>query len=390
MRELEDARLVYRNKQSRWLCPALPVAKPGTGTYRITIDYRPVNKMTVPLAGAAPNLAVVVEAVRGAYGLGTFDFHKGCWQTLLYPSCQEVFSFVTEDGVFTPTRVPQGASDPAVHFQSQMNDVLQEMLFRNVLVWIGDVLLYAKTPKSFMENLSTFFEILRQRNLKLHVKKCILFARRIKWCGKLIDGEGVQHDPEGKVFNMIRSDFQLSRGRLKSHLTGAKLLWSEDESKAFRLTLKMVSRSCKEAIVCMFSDVSLTGYSVVVTQVRRWDEKAPNEIQAHELLICRGGMFKNAQLNWPIVEKEGYPIVKACEDLVYMLKRAKGIRIYCGHSNLIQLLSLDKEVKQHVKGKLQRWILKNLNYRYVITHIPGEKNLGQTSSLVGDNRLSQI
>ncbi|OWZ11485.1 hypothetical protein PHMEG_00015487 [Phytophthora megakarya] len=62
----------------------------------------------------------------------------------------------------------------------------------------------------------------------------------------------------------------------------------------------------------MFSDASLTGYVLVLTQVLNWQDGAPVEEQQHELLICRGGLFKNAQKNWSIVEKEGYPIVKAC------------------------------------------------------------------------------
>ncbi|POM72870.1 Hypothetical protein PHPALM_10354 [Phytophthora palmivora] len=401
VRELEAAGLVERNNNSRWSCPALPVAKQGTSEFRITIDYRPVNKLTVPLAGAAPNLSVVVESVRGAYGFGTFDFHKGFWQMPLHPRCREMFSFVTEDGVFTPTRVPQGASDSAVHFQAQMNEVLKDILFHSVLVWIDDVLLYATTPRAFLENLSKFFSILRQRNLKLNAKKCKLFARRVKWCGKVIDGEGVEHDPERLAalqkmplpptgaalqhflcaLNWLRDsmiDFARTvaplqeklehvmreRGRRKSQLSGAKLSWSDADKLAFQQTLEMVKRSCKlifpdkGATVCLFSDASLTGYSIVITQVRRWQDGAPVEDQSHELLICRGGLFKNAQLNWSIVEKEGYPIVKACNDLDYMLEREKGFHIYCDHSNLIQLFSPDREVKQHIKGKLQRWVLK--------------------------------
>ncbi|KAE9358743.1 hypothetical protein PF008_g2540 [Phytophthora fragariae] len=196
VRELESAGLVVRNNQSPWSCPALPVAKRGSGEFRITIDYRPVNRMTVPLAGAAPNLAVVVESVRGAYGFGAFDFHKGFWQMPLHPNSQEMFSFVTEDGVFTPTRVPQGASDSAVHFQAQMNDILKDLLFRSVLVWIDDVLLFAQSAGAYLKNLEQFFSILRQRKLKLNAKKCKLFAKRVEWCGKLIDGEGVEHNPE--------------------------------------------------------------------------------------------------------------------------------------------------------------------------------------------------
>ncbi|GMF50338.1 unnamed protein product [Phytophthora fragariaefolia] len=196
VRELESAGLVVRNNQSRWSCPALPVAKRGSGEFWITIDYCPVNRVTVPLAGAVPNIAVVVESVRGAYGLGVFDFHKGFWQMPLHPNNHEMFSFVAEDGVFTPTRVPQGASDSAVHFQAQMNDILKDLLFRSMLVWIDVVLLFAQSAGALLKNLEQFFSILRQRKLKLNEKKCKMFAKRVEWCGKLIDDEGVEHNPE--------------------------------------------------------------------------------------------------------------------------------------------------------------------------------------------------
>ncbi|KAE8978399.1 hypothetical protein PR001_g24855 [Phytophthora rubi] len=418
VRELESAGLVERNTQSRWACPALPVAKRGTDECRITIDYRPVNRLTVPLAGASLNLAVVTESVRGSYGFGAFDFHKGFWQMPLHPNSREIFSFVTEDGVFTPTRVPQGASDSAVHFQAQMNDVLKDLLFRSVFVWIDDVLLYARTAGEYLENLSAFFAILRQRKLKLNARKCKLFAKRVKWCGKVIDGEGVEHDPERLAalqqmpllptgaalqhflcaLNWLRDSMvdyarttaplqeklervMQSRGCRKAQLSGAILEWSDDEADAFRKTLEMVERLCKLAFpdkgatVCMFSDASLTGYALVLTQVRNWQDGVSVEEQQHELLICRGGLFKNAQKNWSIVEKEGYPIVKAFGDLDYMLVRDKGFHVYCDHSNLIQMFSPDKEVKQHVKGKLQRWALKLVGCRYVIHHIAGESNL---------------
>ncbi|POM67139.1 Hypothetical protein PHPALM_16894 [Phytophthora palmivora] len=338
VRELEAAGLVERNNNSRWSCPALPVAKQDTSEFRITIDYRPANNLTVSLAGAASNLSVVVESVLGAYGFGTFDFHKSFWQMPLHPRCQEMFSFVTEDGVFTPTMVPQGASDSAVHFQAQMNDVLKDNLFHSVLVSIDDVLLYATTPGAFLENLSKFFSILRQRNLKLNAKKGKLFARRVKWCGKvplssnsfapstdlMIDFARTVVPLQEKLEHVMRE-----RGRRKSQLSGAKLSWPDADKLAFQQTLEMVEPSSKlifpdkGATVCLFSDASLTGYSIVITQVP-------------ELLYRRKGR---------------YPIVKACDDLDYMLEREKGFHINCDHSTLIQLFSPDREVKQHVKAQ---------------------------------------
>ncbi|GMF25153.1 unnamed protein product [Phytophthora fragariaefolia] len=91
------------------------------------------------------------------------------------------------------------------------------------------------------------------------------------------------------------------RGRRKSQLSGDTLNWTDDDVEVeFRSTLAMVERSCKLIFpdrgptVCMFSDASLSGYAMVVTQVRRWQNSVPVEEQSHELLICRGGMFKGA------------------------------------------------------------------------------------------------
>lgn len=178
VRELEEAGLIYRNNSSRWACAALPVRK-ADGGFRITVDYRPVNKLTAPLAGAAPNLGVVMQCVEGAYGFGKFDFLKGFWQMPLHADHQEMFSFVTEDGIFTPRRVPQGASDSAVYFQLQMGDVLRDMLHRAALVWIDNVLLHAHDARAYLRNLEDFFVILRTRRLKLNARKCALFAKRV-------------------------------------------------------------------------------------------------------------------------------------------------------------------------------------------------------------------
>ncbi|POM74838.1 Hypothetical protein PHPALM_8140 [Phytophthora palmivora] len=191
VQELESNGLVRRNNTSRWACPALPVVKSHSEDFRCTIDYRPVNRVTIALAGATPNLLSVIQSVKGAYGFGLFDLFKGFWQLPLDVASQELFSFVTEDGVFTPTRVPQGASDSAMHFQLQMQNCFQDMLYVSVLVWIDDLLLFARTAEHYLANLEQFFQVLRTHRLKLNAKKCVLFATKVTWCGKVVDGEGI-------------------------------------------------------------------------------------------------------------------------------------------------------------------------------------------------------
>ncbi|KAE9037711.1 hypothetical protein PR002_g6407 [Phytophthora rubi] len=176
-------------------------------------------------------------------------------------------------------------------------------------------------------------------------------------------------------------EVMVARGRRKSRLAGLDLTWTKDDGSAFRVGLKLLSNSSKmffpdrDAHVCLFSDASASGWAVVLTQVREWSTDTPVEEQHHEMLVCRGGTFTKSQVNWSVVEKEGYPIARTCGDLEYLLDREKGFHIYCDHSNLIQIFAPGREVKQHVKGKLQRWALRSTGCRYTIEHVPGEHNL---------------
>ncbi|OWY93070.1 hypothetical protein PHMEG_00037667, partial [Phytophthora megakarya] len=97
---------------------ALPVKKPSTDDVRQTVDYRPTNALTEPIAGVMPSIEVVLEHCRGMKYFAMFDFLKGFWQLPLHESCQELLSYMTDRDIFTPTRVPQGSIDAALHFQS--------------------------------------------------------------------------------------------------------------------------------------------------------------------------------------------------------------------------------------------------------------------------------
>ncbi len=86
-------------------------------------------------------------------------------------------------------------------------------------------------------------------------------------------------------------------------------------------------------------------------------------------------MFDKTQVNWSVIEKEGYPIARACDTLKYLLLRPKGFLMYCDHKNLIRVFAPDAELKAHTREKLIRWADMIGQYRYVIEHIEGVHNL---------------
>ncbi|KAG2773180.1 hypothetical protein PC129_g17227 [Phytophthora cactorum] len=197
VKSLVDNGLVEQNNASRWACAVVPVRKPGTkDKFRLTIDYRPVNRVTVPIAGTMPSVATTVDAFNGKNVFGRFDFTQGFWQLPLHKDSQEVFSFVTPDGVYTPTRVPQGAMDSALHFQSQVQTKLAPLIPHSALVWVDDVIiLFAPTVDDFLQTLRAFFEIVHEANFKLNMDKSSLFELEILWCGRLVSSNAVRHDP---------------------------------------------------------------------------------------------------------------------------------------------------------------------------------------------------
>ncbi|OWZ18106.1 hypothetical protein PHMEG_0007861 [Phytophthora megakarya] len=164
--------LVEQNNVSRWACAVVPVCKPCTkDKFRLTIDYSPITNMTIRIAGGMPSAASLLDAYEN------FKDKKVFGGMPLHEESREMCSFITPDGVFSPTRVPQGRMDSALYFQNQVQAKLAPLI-----------------PQSAI-TLRTFFEIMQQARFKLNVAKSSLFTLEMLWCGLLISGEGVRHDP---------------------------------------------------------------------------------------------------------------------------------------------------------------------------------------------------
>ncbi|GMF38559.1 unnamed protein product [Phytophthora fragariaefolia] len=95
-----------------------------------------------------------------------------------------------------PSRVPQGCADAASFFQSTIQKCLEELLSKPLLVWIDEFLLFARDASTYLSKLEKLLELLDFIGSKLTAKMSSLFEREVRWCGKLISGEGVHHDPK--------------------------------------------------------------------------------------------------------------------------------------------------------------------------------------------------
>ena len=73
--------------------------------------------------------------------------------------------------------------------------ILGNMLGNKCAVWIDDILLYGKKLDEYITNLACMLDHLEEVGFKSSLKKSKPLQTQIKWCGRIIDREGIGHDP---------------------------------------------------------------------------------------------------------------------------------------------------------------------------------------------------
>ncbi len=123
-----EAGLVDRNPMSRWASPPVVVKKPAVGKFRMTVYVKAVNAQTETLHWPMSIIDVILEYLRKAKVFCDLDLFKGFWRLPLHPESQGFYSFQTDRGVHTPTRVLIGGSDSVAFCQAAVQEIYDELL----------------------------------------------------------------------------------------------------------------------------------------------------------------------------------------------------------------------------------------------------------------------
>jgi hypothetical protein len=426
LRKLEDQGLIYKNASSHWASPAFLVEKPGKkGEYRLVIDLRYVNMNTLPISWEMPNLEHCMHVVRDAKYFGVFDFPNGFWQIEVEKKSQEVFSFVTPLGTYTPTRLPQGHHSSPLYFHAHLQQAFQKLIDEGkALLWIDDILICAKTFDDYLDTLRRFLEICRDMLFKISAKKSTFLAREVQWCGRIVDGEGTRYHPRNydtleklekptnagelsqfcsalnwmshglpgfaaivdPLRTLLETIYKMvgSRERIKYQKIDLVSMWTKDHQESFDACKNLLVNTIKQAHykpgaqLCVISDASDRFYGALLTQVLDWKEGIAVQDQQHEPLAVLSGKFNETQLRWSTISKEAYPIVEASSLWDHFLLCDQGVRFYTDHNNIAHLFKpekIDPPLKRSSIDRIHRWLHQLSHYRILsFEHIKGENN----------------
>eukprot|EP00253_Pinus_taeda_P014522 PITA_14522 len=194
LQELLDKNYI-RPSVSPWGAPVLFVKKKD-GTFRMCIDYRQLNKLTIKNKYPLPRIDELFDQVKGETLFSKIDLRSGYHQIRIKEEDITKTAFRTRYGHYEFVVLPFGLTNAPATFMCLMNSVFHKFLDKFVLIFIDDILIYSRSRKEHEENLRVVLQTLREHQLYANFCKCDFFKEEIQYLGHVITKEGIAVDPE--------------------------------------------------------------------------------------------------------------------------------------------------------------------------------------------------
>ncbi|XP_013601287.1 PREDICTED: RNA-directed DNA polymerase homolog [Brassica oleracea var. oleracea] len=151
LEELSDKGFI-RPSTSPWGAPVLFVKKKD-GSFRLCIDYRGLNKVTIKNKYPLPRIDELLDQLQGASWFSKIDLASGYHQIAIAEGDVRKTAFRTRYGHYEFVVMPFGLTNAPAAFMKLMNDVFREHLDKCVIVFIDDILVYSQSREEHAEHL---------------------------------------------------------------------------------------------------------------------------------------------------------------------------------------------------------------------------------------------
>lgn len=347
-----------------------------TGDWRFCVDYRALNKVTIPDAYPMPRISDLIGSIKTSRFFATLDLKAGYWQIPMEKNSIKYTAFRCFLGLYEFCVMPFGLTNAPATFQRCMDFLFGDFRFQGILCYLDDILVHATNFPKALQLVRIVFERLRKAGLTINLNKSNFFPRKLKYLGQIVENGQIIPDPkrvealrrikEPQTIQDVRSllgflgyyqthirnqaeilspVYELLRSRKnKAKLNSTtEVIWTSEHTRAINTAIESLAHSTLTTptdtdIFQIETDASSRSVAGILS-VKREETWKPVEFYSKTLT--------RTQQNWPIREKEAYAIVMSLQKFD-PYARGRPTTLLTDHESLKWMLDCPK-------GKIARW-----------------------------------
>jgi len=373
--------------KSPWGASAFFVPKKEKDQWRLVVDYRELNKVTIQDRFPLPLIEDLFAKFSGSRVFSVFDGLSGFNQQGIHPDSMALTAFVTPIGLYEMTRLSMGLTngpasyqrgmtemgeglhgflnyidDAAIH-NGRLTDVLIELSFIGLHEWDQDIRQDRSVPDEWdihYLRVKAFLIKCQEWRLRLKPQKCKIGAPSIMYLGYVIDEDGLRPNPEKvqaiqtlvapkdaheiRVFlglinyyrGFIEKCSELAAPLNKLLTKGIKYLWTALHESSFVRLKEALAADClrnhfDNTRECeLYTDCSDYACGAVLSQ----KDEANND----RVLGYFSKTLSLAERNYSVYQKECLAILRAIEFFKQYLQGTH-FTVYTDHFSLASILN---------------------------------------------------
>ncbi|KAJ0806053.1 putative nucleotidyltransferase, Ribonuclease H [Helianthus annuus] len=300
-----------RPSSSPWGAPVL-FAKKKDGTFRMCIDYRELNKVTVKNRYPLPRIDDLFNQLQGSSFYSKIDIRSGYHQLRVREEDVSKTAFRTRYDHYEFLVMPFGLTNAPAVFMDLMNRVCKPYLDKFVIVFIDDILIYSKSQEEHEQHLRLILELLHKEQLYARFSKCDFWLREVHFLGHVVNKDGIHVDPSkvesiknwpaprtpteirqflglaGYYRRFIKDFSKIAQPLTSLTQKGVTYRWGDAQESAFQ---HLKDRLCSAPILSLpegtydfvvYCDASIQGLGCVLMQRNRVIAYTLRQLKVHE------------------------------------------------------------------------------------------------------------
>nr|GEW40054.1 retrotransposon protein, putative, Ty3-gypsy subclass [Tanacetum cinerariifolium] len=311
--------------------------KKKDGSFRMCIDYKELNKLTVKNRYPLPRIDDLFDQLQGSQFFSKIDLRSGYHQLRVHEDNITKTTFRTRYGHFKFTLMPFGLTNAPAVFMDLMNRVCRPYLDKFVIVFIDDILIYSKTQEEHVEHLRIVLELLQKEKLYAKFSKCEFWLREVQFLRHVINGNGIHVDPSNI---RVVKNWKAPRTPIEDKLCNALVLALPNGLEDF----------------VVYCDTSKIGLGCVLMQRGKVIAYASRQLKIHEN-------------NYTTHDLELGTVVFALKIWRHYLYGTKSV-IYMDHKSLQHIFS-----QKELNMRQRRWIKLFSDYDCEIRYHPSKEDV---------------